>query len=125
MLLFDNYGNLSGNGYSRVIEFDPLTSRIVWSYEGKPGDMFQSGKRSGQQRLPNGNTLITESDAGRIIEVTASGEIVWEFINPVRSGEGDSLIPVISTGERFAAESLKDSFRERLADSHAKQGDSL
>ena len=32
--------------------------------------------------LLNGNTLITESNEGRIIEVTNTGDIVWEFLNP-------------------------------------------
>jgi hypothetical protein len=34
------------------------------------------------QRLPNGNTLITESAFGRFFEVTREGEIVWEYVNP-------------------------------------------
>jgi len=34
------------------------------------------------QRLPNGNTLITESSFGRFFEVTKQGEIVWEYVNP-------------------------------------------
>jgi hypothetical protein len=39
---------------------------------------------SSAQRLPNGNTLITEGNGGRIIEVTAGHEIVWEYISPYR-----------------------------------------
>ena len=34
------------------------------------------------QRLPNGNTLICEGDFGRLFEVTAGGELVWEYVNP-------------------------------------------
>ena len=34
------------------------------------------------QRLANGNTLITESERGRVFEVTADKEIVWRFVNP-------------------------------------------
>ena len=34
------------------------------------------------QRLPNGNTLITEGSDGRVFEVTPEHEIVWEFISP-------------------------------------------
>src|SRR6059036_3002382 len=34
------------------------------------------------QRLPNGNTLITESSFGRLFEVTREGEIVWEYVSP-------------------------------------------
>ena len=30
----------------------------------------------------NGNTMITEGALGRIFEVTAEKDIVWEYINP-------------------------------------------
>ena len=43
---------------------------------------FYSSYISSAQRLPNGNTLITEGSDGRLIEVTPDHEIVWEFINP-------------------------------------------
>ena len=36
----------------------------------------------GVQRLPNGNTLLCESLNGRVFEVTADGEIVWDYICP-------------------------------------------
>ena len=41
--------------------------------------LFYSNLMSGAQRLPNGNTLITEADVGRVFEITASGEVVWEY----------------------------------------------
>jgi hypothetical protein len=31
--------------------------------------------------LRNGNILITETDAGRVLEVTPEGEVVWSFVN--------------------------------------------
>ncbi|HCK12430.1 MAG TPA: thioredoxin, partial [Candidatus Latescibacteria bacterium] len=34
------------------------------------------------QRLPNGNTLITEGGDGRFLEVTKDCDIVWEYISP-------------------------------------------
>ena len=37
---------------------------------------------SGAQRLKNGNTLVTEGATGRFLEVTSSGETVWEYWNP-------------------------------------------
>ncbi|NNK57052.1 MAG: thioredoxin, partial [Desulfofustis sp.] len=43
---------------------------------------FYSPFISSAQRLPNGNTLITEGSGGRIIEVTKDHEIVWEYISP-------------------------------------------
>ena len=51
---------------------------------GRPGrcSRFYSPFISSAQRLPNGNTLITEGSGGRLIEVTPGHEIVWEYISP-------------------------------------------
>ena len=65
--------------------------------------------------MPNGNTLITESDGGRLFEVTPDNEIVWEFINPVRGGEKDEFIPIVSSGERIDPESLDPAFLQSLS----------
>jgi hypothetical protein len=100
-LLFDNVGNLGQGGASRVLEVNPLTEEIVWSFGGNEKDLFFSPIRSSQQRLPNGNTLITESDQGRIIEVTPSKEICWEYINPHRAGPKDEYVAVIDWAQRI------------------------
>jgi Arylsulfotransferase (ASST) len=102
VLLFDNYGNFqTPEGQSRVIELDPRTMEIVWQYAGTAELPFDSAIRSSQQRLANGNTLITESSGGRIFEVTPEGEIVWQFVNPVRGGEDDGKIPIICWAQRL------------------------
>ena len=69
---------------SRVLEIDPVTLERRWSYA--PAEGFFSTNISGAQRLPNGNTLITEGAGGRVLEVNASGRIVWEFMNPLFEG---------------------------------------
>ncbi len=75
---------------------------IVWSYSDPGG--FYSNFISGQQRLPNGHTLIDEGMKGRVFEVTPAGETVWEYVNPVvRSGplaQGDSIPPFSPGNER-------------------------
>ncbi|MCG8460059.1 MAG: arylsulfotransferase family protein [Holophagales bacterium] len=82
ILLFDN-GPVRGR--SVVRELDPLTSETSWSYE---DPAFFSAKRGSNQRLWNGNTLICESDSGRILEVTEGREVVWEYRSPfVAQGE--------------------------------------
>lgn len=76
--------------YSRILEFDPTTLKIVWQYTPveygvvHPVDSsrFYSPFISSAQRLPNGNTMITEGSGGRIMEVTAQHELVWEYISP-------------------------------------------
>lgn len=76
--------------YSRVLEFDPITLQVVWQFT--PAEMghrqpfhahhFYSPFISSAQRLPNGNTLITEGSGGRILEVTREHELVWEYVSP-------------------------------------------
>jgi len=79
ILIFDNGWERE---YTRIVELDPRTKRIVWEYKADPPEEFFSLKRGANQRLPNGNTLITESDKGRVFEVTKDGKIVWEFYIP-------------------------------------------
>ncbi len=79
ILVFDN--GLPSTG-SRVAEINPRSQEIVWEYKGKPAQDFYAYNRGGTQRLPNGNTLITESPDGRAFEVTGEREIVWEFFTP-------------------------------------------
>ncbi|MEO0085354.1 MAG: aryl-sulfate sulfotransferase [candidate division WOR-3 bacterium] len=55
----------------------------VWTYQAPEPSEFYSGLMSGCQRLPNGNTLICQGEAGKFFEVTESGQLVWVYINPV------------------------------------------
>ena len=78
--------------YSRVLEYDPVTLDIVWQRTPKEAGLvqpidanrFYSPLVSSAQRLPNGNTLITEGSGGRIMEVTRDNELVWEYISPYK-----------------------------------------
>ena len=105
LLIFDN-GGWAGYGapnpgapkgvktaqrdYSRVLEIDPLTLKIIWQYTPEEAghrmpmdaNRFYSPFISSAQRLPNGNTLIAEGSGGRLIEVTLDHQIVWEYISP-------------------------------------------
>ena len=102
VLLFDNYGHFNmPERPARVIAFDPRTMEIVWQYAGSADRPLDSAIRSSQERLANGNTLITESNGGRILEVTPAGEIAWEYVNPVRGGEGDAKRPIICWAQRL------------------------
>lgn len=67
---------------SRVIEIDPTNKKIVWEYNETDHGKFYTQTRGYAQRLPNNNTLITESEKGHIFEVTPDKEIVWEWYNP-------------------------------------------
>jgi hypothetical protein len=118
ILLFDNIGGLMKSNSSRVMEIDPRTSSIKWSYAGNEQHPFHSALRSHAQRLPNGNTLITESDGGRIFEVTPPGDIVWEYVNPIRRGAQNELIPVLNGGARIDPAMFEPEFRQTLDEQH-------
>jgi len=93
ILIFDNLGGLRGRGRSRILEVSPTTGAIVWSFCGTDDDPLDSEIRGGAQRLTGGNTLISESTAGRILEVTPDGSVVWEYVNPLIAVEnGHQLI---------------------------------
>lgn len=72
ILIFDN-GRVRNE--SVVLEVDPVSKELVWIYEN--GTEFFSRVAGSAQRLPNGNTLVSEDVTGRVFEVSADGEIVW------------------------------------------------
>jgi hypothetical protein len=84
LLVFDNRGDDRNGGKTRVVEVNPRTQERVWEYPGDSGEFLFTSIYGSQQRLPNGNTLISESNNGRILEVTMAGEVVWEYVIPER-----------------------------------------
>lgn len=92
LLLFDNKGT---PGQSQVLELDPLTGAVTWAYPGAAGEPLYSATCGTSQRLPNGNTLITESRPGRALEVTPDKAIVWEYFNPYRTPDDESLVATL------------------------------
>ena len=101
MLIFDNWGN---QGYSRVVEFEPLTGEVTWTYSGDPPQAFYSEFCGTAARLANGNTLISETCYGRALEVTTTGEVVWSFHSPHRAGDRKQLVAALFEVQRLAAD---------------------
>lgn len=90
-MVFDN-----GHDSSRVIEVDPESGKIVWTYRGAPPQQFFSGHISGAAPMASGNVLVCEGTSGRLFEVTRAHEVVWEWINPfVNNGlRGDPTVSI-------------------------------
>ena len=63
-----------------------LSRQVVWKYSSISNLVLFSPFGSSVQRLPNGNTLICATATGYLVEVTAAGDIAWEFVNPVTAG---------------------------------------
>jgi hypothetical protein len=94
LLIFDNLGWPRG---SRVLEYDPQTQAIPWSYSGTVGSRFYTSERGMCQRLPNGNTFIVVSESGQMMEVTPDAVVVWSytlgrFIASARRYQPDQLL---------------------------------
>jgi spermidine synthase len=104
LMLFDNGVTREA---SRVLEMDPRTMNVVWSYEGDADSPFFTNTCGTAQRLENGNTLITESDHGRAFEVTRDGTIVWEFLSPHRTGEDDRYVALLPELRRFSDDAVR------------------
>jgi len=85
LLIFDNGVR---RRWSRAVEVDPASGAIVWEYRAPEPESFFTAARGAAQRLPNGNTLITQSNDGRAFEVTRDGEIVWEYHVPHLDAKG-------------------------------------
>ncbi|WP_438448744.1 aryl-sulfate sulfotransferase [Gorillibacterium sp. sgz5001074] len=115
LLVFDN-GGWAGYGqpnpsspigvknalrdHSRILEINPVTLEIEWQYTPTEAGFlapldsyrFYSPYISSAQRLPNGNTLITEGADGRIFEVTREHELVWEYISPYKNKRNTNMV---------------------------------
>jgi len=97
ILIYDNGGQAGypprTRFYTRLVEINPLTGRIIWEYAHerysyKETAKFFSPSWGSVQRLPNGNTFSLDAHKGRLFEITPQGEIVWEYISPFAWGWG-------------------------------------
>ncbi|HET6319410.1 MAG TPA: arylsulfotransferase family protein, partial [Chloroflexota bacterium] len=124
--VFDNGVHRVGLSFSRVVEMDPATNKVVWEYTGEPREQFFSGHISGAQRLPNNNVLICEGTSGRVFEVTPRGETVWEWINPFltlnRGSQGPWIFRALRYGPEYAGLAGRSLDPARLADFNRLHG---
>jgi len=65
-------------GADRVVEVDAETDEVVWAYDGTGSGTKLQWPRDAD-RLPNGNTLITDSRNNRVIEIDENGTVVWRY----------------------------------------------
>lgn len=115
LLVFNNEDEGPGatERCSSVVEFDPFTQETLWSYRGSAETSLYSETCGSCQRLPNGNTLVTESDNGRALEVSRDGTIVWEFVSPYRAGGEGELIATLLEAVRLPLSFGSDWVREK------------
>ncbi|WP_436906812.1 aryl-sulfate sulfotransferase [Halosimplex marinum] len=101
----------SEDGNATVIVADSLNDRVV-EYE-REGDewnrtwVLRGGRLNEPRdadRLPNGNTLIADRRAHRIVEVTPDGEVVWEVYSPYQPYD----VERVGTGDESSGPTMAD-----------------
>jgi hypothetical protein len=79
LLVFDNFGSMAG---ARVFEYDPTTQGVSWLHSVAKEGIISSDLRGVVQRLPNGNTLIVDSQSFSVVEVAPNAKITWRWTEP-------------------------------------------
>ncbi|MFT5198088.1 MAG: hypothetical protein ACI87O_000737 [Planctomycetota bacterium] len=102
LLIFDNMGQ---GGFTRLMEWDPISHKMPWIYHGSPPESFVSIFSGNVRRLENGNTLASLSCAGLAQEITPDGRVVWEFRSPHRAGRDRELVAVLFEVQRLPSNS--------------------
>ncbi|MBW2524486.1 MAG: hypothetical protein JRI23_09935 [Deltaproteobacteria bacterium] len=114
ILVFDNLGAFGpardpqpGPGArSRVLEIDAATLGIAWQHVGTADEPLYTHRAGGQQRLANGNTLISEFGAGRILEVTRDHQVAWEYHSPFRAPGDPRRVGLMYGAQRVDPQAL-------------------
>ena len=66
---------------TNIMVVDPVSRETEVIFGERPGQEMLSVIRGQHELLDEDGMLITEFDGGRVLQVTAEGEIVWEYIN--------------------------------------------
>ena len=119
--IFDNgCHRFASPTFSRVIEIDPATNETGWRYLGEPIVGFYSFMGSGASRLANGNVFITEAATGRLFEVTAEGETVWEYVSPFLLTSKFGPTPALFRAHRFDLDDSRFAGKELSPERYAE-----
>jgi hypothetical protein len=90
IMVYDNRitGEWPRLGNTRLIEIDPATRKVAWTFEGDADQAFYARKRGEKQLLPNGNVLIADPLNGRLLEIAPAhgNKTVWEWVNLIEPG---------------------------------------
>ena len=100
--LFDNNrdGTERGTmlGGSRIVALQPHTDSVEVLFPTPASEPFYTGLAGKWQLLENGNMLLTESQAGRVVEVAPDGRTVWEWVHQPFD---DDSVAEVSEGTRY------------------------
>ena len=85
--------------------------QIVWQY-GNPSDTTILNGAAFASRLPNGNTLITDSGNSRVLEVNPRQDVVWSYVTNTRPGSIADPLPTravrLANGDTLISDQFND-----------------
>ena len=85
-------------GGSRIAEIQSHTDLSVVTFPTQHSEPFYTYVQGKWQKLENENMLLSESRAGRVVEVKPDGRTVWEWIHkPLH----DSKVPAVTEATRL------------------------
>lgn len=100
--VFDNNEDFSQRGTmlggSRIVTIQPHTDSMNVRFPTPHSEPLYTDVWGRWQQLENGNLLLAESSAGRIVEVDQRGQTVWEWIH---SPYDESKVPVVTQTGRL------------------------
>jgi len=100
--IFDNNRDFTGRGTltggSRIVTVQPHTDSTVVRFPTAQSEPFYTETMGKWQHLSNGNMLLAETKAGRVVEVTPKGQTVWEL---VRKPYNNSKMPRVPNAIRL------------------------
>ncbi|WP_209509802.1 MULTISPECIES: arylsulfotransferase family protein [unclassified Ruegeria] len=99
---------LSAPRDTNIMLIDPVSRETEIAYGSRPGQEMLSVVRGQHEILSDGGMLITEFDAGRVLEVTAEGDIVWEYVNRF----DDDFVGEITNSKLYSAEFFQTKWGE-------------
>jgi hypothetical protein len=89
--VFDNNEDFTPRGTmlegSRIVALQPHTDSMEVRFPTPHSEPFYTDIRGKWQALDNGNLLLTEGQAGRVVEVGPDGRTVWEWVHAPYSAD--------------------------------------
>ncbi len=86
--------------------------QIVWQYGSPHGTQLNGAAFA--SRLPSGNTLITDSNNNRILEIKPGGKVVWQYVTNTRPGSVAAPQPTRAVRLKNGNTLISDQFNDQV-----------
>jgi hypothetical protein len=85
-------------GGTRIVKVQPHTDSVAVPFPSPVSEPHYTESQGKWQQLANGNMLIAETGAGRVVEVDSTGRTVWEWIH---APTAEDEVPSVMKAQRY------------------------